>query len=62
VIGVAIERMPDGCAPACSLSRPFAMAPTLFNVMPNVELTGRRRQGARPEPQTMYRVPAARAW
>jgi hypothetical protein len=29
---------------------------------PNVELTGRRRQGARPGTQTMYRVPAARAW
>jgi hypothetical protein len=29
---------------------------------PNVELTGRRRQDARPGPQTMYRVPAARAW
>jgi hypothetical protein len=43
VVGVAVERMPDGCAPACSLSRPFAMAPTLFNVMPNAELTGRRR-------------------
>ena len=30
--------------------------------MPNAELTGRRRQDARPGPQTMYRVPAARAW
>ena len=29
---------------------------------PNVELTGRQREDARPEPQTMYRVPAARAW
>jgi hypothetical protein len=29
---------------------------------PNVELTGRRRQDAGPGPQTMYRVPAARAW
>jgi hypothetical protein len=29
---------------------------------PNVELTGRRREDARPGPQTMYRVPAARAW
>ena len=35
-------------------SLPFAM--------PNVELTGRRRQDAKPGPQTMYRVPAARAW
>jgi hypothetical protein len=46
VVGVAVERMPDGCAPACSLSRPFAMAPTLFNVMPNVEVTGPERHGA----------------
>jgi hypothetical protein len=29
---------------------------------PNAELTGRRRQDARPGPQTMYRVPVARAW
>jgi hypothetical protein len=29
---------------------------------PNAELTGRRRVDARPGPQTMYRVPAARAW
>jgi len=28
----------------------------------NVELTGRRREDARPGPQKMYRVPAARAW
>lgn len=31
-------------------------------VGPNVELTGRLRQDARPEPATMYRVPPARAW
>ena len=30
--------------------------------LPNVELTGRQRQGARPGPQRMYLVPAARAW
>ena len=30
--------------------------------MPNVKLTGRRRQDARLGPQTMHRVPAARAW
>ena len=29
---------------------------------PNAELTGRRRKDAKPGPQTMYRVPAARAW
>jgi hypothetical protein len=34
----------------------------LVIAVPNVELTGRQRQDARPEPQTMYRVPAARAW
>jgi hypothetical protein len=54
--------MPDGRAPACSLLRLFATAPTMFNAMPNVELTGRQRQDARPGPQTMYRVPADRAW
>jgi hypothetical protein len=31
-------------------------------LLSNVELTGRRRKDARLEPQTMYRVPAARAW
>jgi hypothetical protein len=30
--------------------------------LPNVELTGRRRQDAKPGPQRMYRVPADRAW
>ena len=32
------------------------------NARHNVELTGRRRQDARPEPATMHRVPPARAW
>ena len=31
-------------------------------VQPNAELTGRRREDAKPGPQTMYRVPAAWAW
>jgi len=31
-------------------------------MQPNVELTGRRRWDAKPGPQTMYRVPAGRAW
>jgi hypothetical protein len=39
-VGIAVERMTDGFAPAFSLLRPFAMAPTMFNAMPNVELTG----------------------
>ena len=30
--------------------------------LPDVELTGRRREDARPVPQAMYRVPAAKAW
>jgi hypothetical protein len=45
-VGAAVEPMPDRCAIACLLMRPFAMAPTMFNAMPNVELTGRRRRGA----------------
>jgi hypothetical protein len=32
------------------------------HVRPNAELTGRRRVDARPGLQTMYRVPAGRAW
>ncbi len=39
-------------------STTFALLPA----RPNVELTGRRRQDAKPGPQTMHRVPAARAW
>jgi hypothetical protein len=45
-VGAAVERTTDGCARACSLMRPFGMARTLFNAMPNVELTGPRRHGA----------------
>jgi hypothetical protein len=31
-------------------------------LLSNAELTGRQRKDARPGPQTMYAVPAARAW
>ena len=39
-----------------------AIASAARFVKPNVELTGRQRQDARPGPQTMYSVPAAWAW
>jgi hypothetical protein len=45
-VGAAVERTADRCARTCSLMRPFAMARTLFNAMPNVEVTGARRRGA----------------
>jgi hypothetical protein len=45
-VGIAGDRMPDGYVPACLFLRQFAMAPPMFNAMPNVELTGRQRQGA----------------
>jgi hypothetical protein len=35
-VGAAVERTTDGCARTFSLMRPFGMARTLFNAMPNV--------------------------